>query len=283
MNLSPPVTTILSLFFLFTGGVSLVIMMRNLGGKQFARPEFATRIHRFMGWSFVVLYLILLTVMVGRIERYWEESPARVAIHVTLAVSLFVLLAVKIAIPRLFPGLSRYLFIFGVSAYLVGFILVGITTGYYLLQVFRGVPYISHSTLSSKMEDPRLGLELFITKCSVCHQLRDIMAPRQPKEWEEIVTRMVMLAEPRIRPAEANQILGYLQATYVPKISPAGPKTTLIDRYCSPCHALSDIERRHFDRVEWEKTVRRMSKRAPDIVPPGKTRTIVDALVRGNY
>jgi hypothetical protein len=283
VTLSPPVTTILSLLFLLAGGISIVIMMRKLGGKQFTRPEIATRIHHVTGWSFAVLYLILLVVMVGRIERYWEAAPARIAIHVALAVSLFVLLTVKIAIPRLFPGLARHLFIFGVSAYLVGFVLVGITAGYYLLQYFRGVPYISHSTLRVKMEDRRLGLELFITRCSVCHQLRDIMTPRMPKEWEEIVTRMVMLAEPRITPAEAGQILDYLKATHVPKPSAAGPGTSLIGRYCSPCHAIADIERMHFDRIEWEKTVGRMSKRAPGIVPPYKIKTIVDDLVQGKF
>ena len=109
------------------------------------------------------------------------------------------------------------------------------------------------------------------------------MTPRKPKEWENIVTRMVRLAEPRISPAEAGQILDYLQATYVPKPFTPGPKASLIGRSCSPCHAIEDIERRHFGRVEWEKIVRRMSKRAPDIVLPGKIKTIVDALVQGSF
>jgi hypothetical protein len=258
-------------------------MMRKLGGKQFAHPEAASRIHRVTGWSFAILYMILLVVMVGRVDRYWEVSPARIAIHATLAVSLFALLAIKIAIPRLLPGLSRHLFFFGVTVYLVGFVLVGITAGYYLVQVLRGVPYISHSTLPVRMEDRRLGLELFITKCSVCHQLRDIMTPRMPKEWDKIVTRMVLLAEPRISPAEAGQILDYLQTTHVPKPSVGGTGTSPIGRYCSPCHTISDIERLHFDSTEWTKVVRRMSKRAPDIVPPSKIKTIVEFLVQGNY
>ncbi len=283
MSLSPSITTALALLFLIAGGISLVLMMRKLGGKQFTRPELATRIHRITGWSFAVLYLFLLFVMVGRIERYWETAPARIAIHVALAISLFVILAIKIAIPRLLPGLARHLFIFGVSAYLVGFVLVGITAGYYLMQVFRGVPYISHSMLPSGMESPLLGQELFITKCSVCHQLRDIMTPRKPKEWETIITRMVMLSEPRISPAEAVQILGYLEATYVPKTTASGPKTSLIGRYCLPCHRIDEIERQHFDRMEWEKIVRRMNKRAPDIVPLGKIKSIVDALMQGKF
>ena len=283
MSLSPSITTTLSLFLLFAGGVSLVVMMRKLGGKQFARPELATRIHRVLGWSFTVLYLTLFVVMIGRIERYWEVAPARIAIHVALAVSLFVLLAVKLAIPRLLPALSRHLFVLGVSAYLVAFVLVGITAGYYLVQVFRGVPYISHTTLPGRMEDPRFGQELFITRCSVCHQLRDIMTPRKPREWEEIVTRMVGLAEPRISPAEAGQILDYLRAAYIPKPYTPGPAASLIVRSCSPCHAMEDIERRHFGRTEWGNIVRRMSKRAPDIVPRGKIKTIVKALVKGNF
>jgi hypothetical protein len=109
------------------------------------------------------------------------------------------------------------------------------------------------------------------------------MTPRKPKEWEKIITRMVPLAEPRISPAEAGQILGYLQTTHVPKPYNPGPQTSLIGRSCSPCHNVEDIERRHFSRSEGEKIVRRMSKRAPDIVSPGKIKTIVDALVQGNF
>ena len=193
------------------------------------------------------------------------------------------LLAVKIAIPRMFPGLSKHLFVFGISVYLVGFVLVGITAGYYLLQVSRNVPYISHATLPGRMEDPRLGLELFITKCSVCHQLREILTPRKPKEWEEIVTRMVKLAEPRISPDEAGQVLDYLQATRVPKPVTPAPGTSLIGRYCSPCHMVEDIERRRFDLTEWTKIVRRMSKRAPDIISSNKIKTIADSLAQGIF
>jgi hypothetical protein len=126
-----------------------------------------------------------------------------------------------------------------------------------------------------------LGLKKWLPP-SISHQPRDIMTPREPKEWEKIVTRMVLLSEPRISPAEAGQILDYLQATYVPKPSVPGPETSLIGRYCSPFHVIEDIERRKFDRKEWEKIVRRMSKRAPDIVPPGKIKKVVDALVQGN-
>jgi hypothetical protein len=79
----------------------------------------------------------------------------------------------------------------------------------------------------------------------------DILTSRKPKEWEAIVTRMVKHAEPRISPDEAGQVLDYLQATRVPKPSTSMARTSLVGRYCSACHVIEDIERRHFDRTEW--------------------------------
>lgn len=283
MSVSPLITTLLSLLFLAVGGAALVIMMANFGGKPLSSPERSKRVHRVLGWTFVCIFLVLLFVMVGRIERYWEESPARIAIHVVLSVSLLLLLAIKVTIPRLFPALAKHLFTFGVTVYLIGFVLVVITAGYYLLQSYRGVPYISHINLSGKMTNPKIGMELFIMRCSICHQLKDIMARRPAKEWETVVTRMVKLAEPRITPDEAEQILGYLQATHVPRSLTAATEAGGVRSYCTPCHAFEDIERHHYERSTWLKIVRRMSKRAPEIVPPGRIDAIADTLARENY
>lgn len=228
--MGPLAATILSVLFLIAGGISLGIMMAKFGGTQFANPDRMARLHRILGWISVLLYLVLLVAMVKRIEQYWEVSPARIAIHVTLAVALFFLFAVKVSIPRYFPGLAKHLFLFGAGAYLTGFVLVGITAGFYLLQTARGVPYISHADLPASTRDPRLGLELVIAKCSTCHLLRDILAPRTPREWEEIVNRMVVRAIPRIRPGEASLILHYLTTGYAPRKSVSGAGASPVDR-----------------------------------------------------
>jgi hypothetical protein len=280
--MSPLVNTILSLTFLVAGGISLVLMMAQFGGIKFANPTRATRMHRILGWIYVALFLTLFVVMIQKIEQYWEILPPRLAIHVALAVALFFLIAVKVAIPRYFPGLAKHLFLFGVATYLTGFVLVGITAGYYLLFWYRKVPYISHAAQPVRKVDHQMGLELVITKCSTCHLMRDIMTPRLPREWEEVVNRMVELAHPRINPTEAGMILQFLAKEYAPRKPASEEGISTVDRYCAPCHKPDEILKWNFDRKGWENIVRRMNKRAPDIIPLNKISSIVDSLASGN-
>lgn len=107
------------------------------------------------------------------------------------------------------------------------------------------------------------------------------MIPREYHHWESVINRMVGYANSRIKPDEAALILGYLSSTFVPQ-APSGAEASPLDQYCSPCHSPAFMTNRHFDRKGWEEIVRRMSEHAPDIVPPDKISTIVDALERGN-
>ncbi|MDQ5987224.1 MAG: hypothetical protein CSYNP_02961 [Syntrophus sp. SKADARSKE-3] len=281
--MTPLYNSILSLIFLIVGGGCLGIMMAQFGGRKFANPDRAKQLHRILGWTYVVLFITLFAVMVNRSEQYWETSPPSVAIHVSLSIALCFFLAVKVLIPRHLPGLAKHLFLFGVTAYLLGFVLVGITAGYYVLQTARGMPYISHAELPEKMADPRMGMELLISKCSTCHFIQTILAPRQPSEWEKIINRMVKLASPRIRPTEASIILQYLSQQFVPQKSISEAEATPISKHCTQCHRPEETAKWQFDRKGWAEAVRKMSKLNPDIIPPDKIEDIADSLARGKF
>jgi hypothetical protein len=96
--------------------------------------------------------------------------------------------------------------------------------------------------------------------------MRNIMTPRQPREWEEVVNRMVELAFPRINPAEAELILQFLAKEYAPRKPASEVGISAVDRYCAPCHRPDEILKWNFDRKGWENAVRRMNKRVPDII-----------------
>ena len=234
--MQPMMTTILSMMLLLSGGAALIIMMAKFGGRHITNPKFAILVHRILGWIFVALYLTLAVIMVRRLDDYWEVAPARVAIHVSLSVALFLLLTIKLMIPRFFPGLLRYLFPLGLTTYLTAFVLVGITGGYFLFRLYQGIPYVSHSAASSSVMDNDLGRELFIQKCGTCHLLRDIATPRNAKDWEEIVNRMVHLAYPRISPASAAQILHYLQVSLTPTRPEEHDRISGSTKHCMACH-----------------------------------------------
>ncbi|MDA8084927.1 MAG: hypothetical protein M0024_14815 [Nitrospiraceae bacterium] len=281
--MQPMTTTVLSLILLAAGGVALIIMMAQFGGRQIAHPQFAALLHRMLGWLFTALYLMLMVVMVRRLDDYWEVAPARIAIHVSLAVLLFLLLAIKVSVHRIFPGLAKHLLTFGIAVYLTAFVLVGITAGYFLLRLYQGVPYISHTASGSQVMDLNLGEELFINKCGTCHLIRDIATPRSPKEWEGVVNRMVRLASPRIIPAAATQILNYLVTKRNPVVPREDARLSAVQKYCAPCHAIGEIKKRIFDRNGWEDVVRRMRERAPEIIPENEINSIINELVQRKY
>lgn len=74
--------------------------------------------------------------------------------------------------------LGKLLFLLGTSVYLTSFTRVSITEGYYAIWKYEEKPYISHAEIPEGMKDEAIGKELFITKCSTCHLLQDIMKPR---------------------------------------------------------------------------------------------------------
>jgi hypothetical protein len=249
------------------------------GSPKLTNPEKYIRRHRVMGWIFVVLFLVMFIFMIERIGEYWEESSARISLHIALSLALLILIAVKVTLPRYYPRLNKHLFALGITIYAAAFSLVGITGGYYVARIFRDIPHISHSTLTEHMLDLELGKEMFITECSTCHSLDRIMAFRSPESWVEVVNEMVALAEPRINPDEAQQILHYLLETHVPVPFEGTGEATLVDKHCLPCHDAQDIYDKSFTRVGWTEVVMQMHEYSPEIVPEDKIDEIVDFLL----
>lgn len=278
MDVAPIWSSVLSLVFLGVGAVCLFLILMAQGRPQVEDYKRLARYHRWAGRLFSGLFFLLFIFMLARIEDQWEESSARIALHVALATALLVLIILKISIPRYFPKLRQHLFLLGVSIYVAAFTMVGITAGYYLIWKYEEVPYLSHAELSPKMLETAMGKQLFIEKCSTCHLLENIMHPRSEEAWEKIMTRMVALAAPRITPAEGGQILHYLALTHTPRSVGEG---SLLRMYCFPCHEKeSDILVENYSRSDWRESVRRMREYGPDIIPEEKVGEIVDFLVQ---
>ena len=277
--MSPGINTFISLVFLICGAVAVYTMMASMGKSQISRPDIYARWHKIAGWVFVALFLLMLIFMIGKLENYWEEPPSRITLHIFLALILFLLLLTKISIPRFFPKLGKNLFMFGFTIFLASFTLIGITGGYYVIRRVKKLPYVYHSEMPEQMLDERFGKELFITKCSTCHMLKDIMKPRSKKAWEDVLNEMLILAEPRITVDEMNQILYYLSLTHVPEPFRGPGDASLVEKHCLPCHDATEIYEKRFNRTAWMEIVRQMNQYDPEIVPEGKIDDIVDFLI----
>jgi hypothetical protein len=211
--MSPEISTLISILFLIFGWVAVATMMMRLGRQSASRAILIT--HRAAGWLFSLLFVVMMVVMTERMSRHWEPLSALNTMHRTLAVTLLVLLALKLVIPRLFPGFAKHLFLLGITTYLMAFTLVGVSAGYYLVLKIRKIPYISHDDLENTELDAQRGKQFLIVKCSTCHVIKDILSNNySPKEWEVTVNRMVKLAAPQITPGEARQIIYFLSTEY---------------------------------------------------------------------
>jgi nitrate/TMAO reductase-like tetraheme cytochrome c subunit len=278
--LSPVVSTLLSGIFLLAGAIAVYTLSSLQGGRKVSNPGLYRQIHRVAGWAFVGLFVVVFVFMLARVEDYWEESSARIAIHVALACSLVVMLIAKVLIPRFFSGLGKNLFALGFTAYVLSFVMVAITAGYYLLWRYEEHPRISHRSWQSHMLEERIGKELFIQKCSICHVLNEIMTPRSAESWAEVVNDMILLAEPRITPDEGEQILFYLARTHTPAPFKGPAEATLVEKHCLPCHNATEVYAESRGRVAWKEIVGQMVEYDPETVPSEKVDEIVEFLLK---
>jgi len=277
--MNPLTSTILSGIFLLIGAAAVYFMMTKMGRKEIPHPDRYTRLHKWSGWVFVVLFLVLFVFMLERIENYYEEASPRITFHVVLSVALFLLILIKVSIPRYFKMLGKHLFFLGTAVYLTAFTLVTITAGYYIIWNYEQEPYISHADFPEHLKDVDLGKELFILRCSTCHLLKNIMKPRSREAWEKVVNEMVKIAEPRITADEANQILHYLYAVLTPEEKALPETASLLEKHCLPCHEAKEIWSHTYSRSGWREVVKTMNQYDPEIVPLEKLEELVDFLM----
>jgi len=278
--MTPFWSTLISAIMLIVGALCLIIQMSVQGRDKLSNPKAYVLAHRILGWIFAALFLLMFFFMVTRIETLWEEVPARIAVHVALAVVMFFLVIVKLLTPRFFPRLNKNLYQLGILLYATCFTLAGITGGYYLVRRIQGVPYIGHIESANYPLDLALGKQLFITDCSTCHSLDRAIVPRSEADWKKVITDMVELANPRIGPAEADQIFHYVTQTFVPKPSQGVSTANPFDKYCASCHPTNSILMTARSRDEWLQIVRKMHEYGPDTVPEAQINNIVDYIMQ---
>ena len=200
-------------------------------------------------------------------------------LHFTAAFALLLLLLLKVAIPRLYPGLKKHLFLLGFSVFLLAFVTTADPLAHYLVRMMQREPYISHEGISTE-PDLELGKQLLIERRQqACHLLDGIMQSRPAEAWETVVRAMTKLAWPRIRPDEAQQILHYLTTTRVPRGRSWRPDTRCSTRAAGSAMSPAEIFARSRTRQEWAAVVRQMFGIAPNLVPASEHVRIVDALV----
>jgi mono/diheme cytochrome c family protein len=217
--MDPLSNAVLGVLFLVLG-VAATLLMYHLWGYPFdeekfisAAPKSLMRLHRVLGWLYVLIYLYFMWQMVPRMWNYQVEFPARTVAHLCLGISIGSILVLKITIVRFFKHLEGKLIPFlGTLLLICTVLLIGLSAPFamrehYLAQstVFTpeniarvaqhlpeaGFPPEARLDELASLSGLQQGRVLLQKKCIDCHDLRLVLAkPQTPENWVTTVERM---------------------------------------------------------------------------------------------
>ena len=118
--------------FVLLGGLNVWIMLTNRGSSK-RNSRLWIRVHRIVGYVFIAVFTITLYFMFLRIKGDSDELPPRILIHMSLALMLAPLLAVKVLVARHQPGSRGLLSALGITIFAISFTLVAINIASSLL------------------------------------------------------------------------------------------------------------------------------------------------------
>jgi mono/diheme cytochrome c family protein len=177
-----------------------------------AAPRPLMRLHRLLGYTYVVLYLIMMSQMVPRMWQYQVELPPRTVAHLLLGFLIGIILLLKIAILRFFRHFEEWMPTLGTLLFVCTVLLLGLSlptayregrlaSGVYSAENRKrvadllpnaGLPPGTPLTELSTESGLRAGRAVLLDKCVRCHDLKTVLTqPRTPSDWVTTVSRMV--------------------------------------------------------------------------------------------
>src|SRR5277367_5534776 len=129
-------------------GAAATFLMYHLWGYPYDKetlhssaPRGLIRLHRLLGYVYVILYVYFLVQMVPRLWNYQIEFPARTVVHITLGMTIGAILVIKLAVVRWFRHMeSRLLPALGTSLLVCTVLLLGLSVPFAVRERYlRGV------------------------------------------------------------------------------------------------------------------------------------------------
>ena len=117
------VSVILAGLFVFLAGFNVWNMLTN-PGMSTRRSSLWIQIHRVTGYAFIALFVILCYFMFLRVKGWSDELPARLILHMVLALSLAPLLLVKVIVARYQKAARDLLMALGIGIFTIAFSVV---------------------------------------------------------------------------------------------------------------------------------------------------------------
>lgn len=217
-------STIVSLWLgiaFFVLGVAAVIIQAILWNpdkywdpvkKKTHAPKLWLNVHKFIGYAFGAIYLVMMWQMVPRLWEYQVELPARTIIHATAAIVLGVLLLTKIIILKFFRYFEEAMPQIGLGILICTVLISALSiphavrgTGLVPLsldaenrervaRVLSDIKFKHGVPVEELVSDVglRRGREVLAKECVRCHDMRTILAkPRSGANWYRVIDRML--------------------------------------------------------------------------------------------
>ncbi len=180
--------------------------------KKTEAPRAWLRVHAACGYTYAIIYVVMMWEMFPRLWEYQYELPARTVIHAVVAIFLGVLLICKISIVLFFRHFEEAMPRYGFGILASTVILTALSLPHaaraldlqgriadpenmarlelVLQDLDFGETEVELATLTTE-ESLARGREILVNKCVTCHDMRTILIqPRTGQRWLEVVTRM---------------------------------------------------------------------------------------------
>jgi mono/diheme cytochrome c family protein len=108
------------------------------------------------------------------------------------------------------------------------------------------------------------GLELFVTKCSTCHNIaRALSVVKDQEVWEQTIRRMQHYSKGMITDAEVMELVNF-------HVDRQQKEIDTFQETCTSCHDDERINSRSMSEEQWLATIRRMQQKAPELITDEK-------------
>ncbi len=172
--------------------LSMYTMFEIFGrGPSAASAGNFKKLHKASGYIYVLLFVLVSYLCIGFMTASKAELSSRAALHVVIAWSLIVLFIVKVLFVRVYRQFYGHARTIGIVMGVMSFVLVGITSGHYLVVsgfgkdrsvdksayyelrgpllrvVGTGIP--ASSVIRTDRQSIGRGRTLFLSRCATCH------------------------------------------------------------------------------------------------------------------
>jgi mono/diheme cytochrome c family protein len=108
------------------------------------------------------------------------------------------------------------------------------------------------------------GMALFAEKCSACHELQKALSViKDPEVWEQTIKRMQSYSKGTITDQEVQELVDF-------HVTEQQREINTFRETCTVCHDDERINRRSMSEEQWLATIKRMQKKAPELITDEK-------------